>query len=511
MNIYSPRVKYIVSIFLMNSMISAAALISVFPSFLGVQHQTDFAAAAAQVQPQSQSELKEQNTTANNSDPGSALRLFEANIAIDLPLSKGYIDGNVAYFIATDASDIQAAESITNNIGFKINYAPLLAETPQDARGQGYLFLNGVKGDGPDSYQLPVANAVPGDSDYSPLWQTNFVKWNDNATARELKSVDAVLAAEKNGELVITPTNIIVNSPAIKWQNGSLQIRNNQNITEDNTPYGGGQALAINPENMTVTMVAHRGWGPDGRSVYYIATDAAPQMAADVIGVPYVSSDEGLVGTPSTIDLFQFTNGINGSGALGFQAGIGSANPNDSNYSPMWRISFIEWNNEKQANVLQTINDVVSAQREGLITISQPFEGKHVVNCAFFDASTIQEYRNKTSGGTSMVSVEGNMTSISNNKVDVSIQPGAAALTDTAFQHNPVNVKLGDTVRWTNNDNTLHTVIEGDSDTGQITGGFASDIVAPGGTFEYKFEKVGTFDYYCKLHPNMVGKVVVAS
>jgi hypothetical protein len=28
--------------------------------------------------------------------------------------------------------------------------------------------------------------------------------------------------------------------------------------------------------------------------------------------------------------------------------------------------------------------------------------------------------------------------------------------------------------------------------TGQITGGFASDIVGPKGTFEHKFEKVGT-------------------
>jgi hypothetical protein len=44
------------------------------------------------------------------------------------------------------------------------------------------------------------------------------VKWNDNATARELKSVEEVIAAQKNGELTITETNIIVNSPPIKWQ-----------------------------------------------------------------------------------------------------------------------------------------------------------------------------------------------------------------------------------------------------------------------------------------------------
>lgn len=149
--------------------------------------------------------------------PGSILKLAKANVSIDIPLSKGYIDGNIAYFIATDASDKHAVSSITNNTGFPVNYAPLLNNTSESIRGQGYVFLNGVQGEAPGGFQLPVANAVPGDKDYSPLWQTNFVKWNDNATARELKSVEEIIAAQKNGELTITETNIIVNSPAIKW------------------------------------------------------------------------------------------------------------------------------------------------------------------------------------------------------------------------------------------------------------------------------------------------------
>lgn len=150
--------------------------------------------------------------------PGSILKLAKANVSIDIPLSKGYIDGNIAYFIATDASDKHAVSSITNNTGFPVNYAPLLNNTSESIRGQGYVFLNGVQGEAPGGFQLPVANAVPGDKDYSPLWQTNFVKWNDNATARELKSVEEIIAAHKNGELTITETNIIVNSPAIKWK-----------------------------------------------------------------------------------------------------------------------------------------------------------------------------------------------------------------------------------------------------------------------------------------------------
>jgi len=155
------------------------------------------------------------------SEPGSVLKLAKANVSIDIPISKGYIDGNIAYFIATDASDKHAVSSITNNTGFPVNYAPLLNNISESIRGQGYVFLNGVQGEAPGGFQLPVANAVPGDKDYSPLWQTNFVKWNDNATARELKSVEEIMNAQQNGELRITETNIIVNSPAIKWQDGS--------------------------------------------------------------------------------------------------------------------------------------------------------------------------------------------------------------------------------------------------------------------------------------------------
>ena len=50
---------------------------------------------------------------------------------------------------------------------------------------------------------MQVANVVSGDKDYSPLWQTNFVKWNNNTTVRGLKSVEEILAAQKNGELTI--------------------------------------------------------------------------------------------------------------------------------------------------------------------------------------------------------------------------------------------------------------------------------------------------------------------
>jgi len=136
--------------------------------------------------------------------------------SISIPLSKGYVNGKISLFIATDASDNQTAASIADNLGYKINFAPSLVLIPESARQQGYEFVNGVKGEGAFGFQLPVASALPGDKGYSPIFQLNFVKWNDNATARELRSAEEIMTAKSNGELQVTRTNILINSPVVQ-------------------------------------------------------------------------------------------------------------------------------------------------------------------------------------------------------------------------------------------------------------------------------------------------------
>jgi hypothetical protein len=73
---------------------------------------------------------------AQQSDPGSVLELAAANIPIDIPLIKGYVNGKEMYVIATDASDKETADLITNKTGFKANVAPVLSKTPTDVLGQ---------------------------------------------------------------------------------------------------------------------------------------------------------------------------------------------------------------------------------------------------------------------------------------------------------------------------------------------------------------------------------------
>jgi hypothetical protein len=212
-------------------------------------------------------------------------------------------------------------------------------------------------------------------------------------------TVEDILAASSAGQLAITETDVIVNHPAVQWEGGSLTIREDVLNITDESSYMGGQVTNIDTAaNMTATFVAHRGWGPDGKTVYYIVTDAVPEMPASMMGVPFVAADENLVGTPVAVDLFQFTNGINGTGPMGFQAGIGAANPDDpSKYSPMWKIGFIEWKDPSQARVLENQNDINMMLQRGLITLTPAMEGRHIVNCPFFDVETIFEHQKGSS------------------------------------------------------------------------------------------------------------------
>jgi plastocyanin len=95
----------------------------------------------------------------------------------------------------------------------------------------------------------------------------------------------------------------------------------------------------------------------------------------------------------------------------------------------------------------------------------------------------------------------------------VSIVSGSSSLTDTAYQPNPIQVSVGNTVTWTNNDSQPHTVTSGSN--GQPDNKFNSSpnfspLLNPGQTFSFTFTQAGDYPYFCMLHPNMVGTVSVS-
>jgi plastocyanin len=116
---------------------------------------------------------------------------------------------------------------------------------------------------------------------------------------------------------------------------------------------------------------------------------------------------------------------------------------------------------------------------------------------------------NATMTGAAGNATNATMTGAAGNATtSVSMDPGASTLTTDAFSPNPIQVSVGSTVTWTNNDSVIHTVNSGTSPT--QSGLFSSPIMNPQDTFEYTFTEAGEVPYFCMLHPNMVGTVSVS-
>ncbi|MGB7952596.1 MAG: plastocyanin/azurin family copper-binding protein [Candidatus Nitrosopolaris sp.] len=69
-----------------------------------------------------------------------------------------------------------------------------------------------------------------------------------------------------------------------------------------------------------------------------------------------------------------------------------------------------------------------------------------------------------------------------------------------SFSPNPIVIKVGDTVTWTNDHREAHTVTSKSSE-------FDSGNIQPGQSYSHTFDKAGSFQYYCVIHPSMVGTV----
>jgi len=320
------------------------------------------------------------NTMMNNTKNQN---LENTNVPVTLPLIKGYVNGNEVFYITTEVSDKNVANHLTNISGSKVVYTPALKFTPENALATIYEFKNGINGSGPQGFQPNVADSQPGDPAYSPLWRIQLVEWKANTTTTELKSESEIIKAQNDGLLTITPTDIIVNCPFVKWNGGELQVREDKTLN-DTTPYGGGQVLDIDTVENKVTFVGHLGFAPNGDTIHYIATDASKMDVAADLGVVFVNKTSYTLNSGSSSDLFVFTNGITGTGPMGFQASIASSNVGDETYSPMWRIQTTTWSDTSDAELLTSIQQLNSAVSKGMLEVKS---AGVVVNCPFVDVN----------------------------------------------------------------------------------------------------------------------------
>jgi plastocyanin len=72
------------------------------------------------------------------------------------------------------------------------------------------------------------------------------------------------------------------------------------------------------------------------------------------------------------------------------------------------------------------------------------------------------------------------------------------------FDPKEIIVAVGTTVTWVNTDDLPHTATSTASP--RL---FDSKTLDKDDKFSFQFNAPGTYDYFCKLHPNMTGRVIV--
>ena len=76
------------------------------------------------------------------------------------------------------------------------------------------------------------------------------------------------------------------------------------------------------------------------------------------------------------------------------------------------------------------------------------------------------------------------------------------AIDSFKFTPQSLTVKAGATVTWINKDDVPHTIVS-------TTKKFRSPVLDVDKKFSYTFKDPGTYEYFCSVHPQMTGKVIV--
>jgi plastocyanin len=81
---------------------------------------------------------------------------------------------------------------------------------------------------------------------------------------------------------------------------------------------------------------------------------------------------------------------------------------------------------------------------------------------------------------------------------------GGAKVSIANFTFTPAEITIapGETVTWTNDDGAPHGLEYAD-------GAAGTNLLLPGASFSRQFDRPGTYDYNCSVHPYMAGRVVV--
>ena len=149
------------------------------------------------------------------------------------------------------------------------------------------------------------------------------------------------------------------------------------------TPTAGPTMFKLTTPDAPVVIPLVRGLY-DGKAILLITTEVSDKAMKDQIGnftgFP-VNYDANLTKITQGIgNLWIFKNGVKGPGFMGFQASVVDSIPGDPAYTPLWKVSIVEWktNSGITPTILGSDDAIAAAQTKGQITITPT---NVIVNC----------------------------------------------------------------------------------------------------------------------------------
>jgi len=93
------------------------------------------------------------------------------------------------------------------------------------------------------------------------------------------------------------------------------------------------------------------------------------------------------------------------------------------------------------------------------------------------------------------------VTTVPGPQTTASVSDNTIRIKNFAFDPASITVKVGSTVRWVNQDSANHRILFADK--------ADSNVLSSQQSYSRKFDRAGTYDYSCTIHPAMKGTVIV--
>lgn len=117
-----------------------------------------------------------------------------------------------------------------------------------------------------------------------------------------------------------------------------------------------------------------------GEEIFFVHTEVSDEEVSQLLvgmmdsPVPVVPA---LADVPASVlgNVYVFTNGVQTDGPrgpMGFQPDVFDSAPGDEDYSPLRALNLVTWQDEGEAEVLRSAEDVQAAIDDGRLTLEQP-------------------------------------------------------------------------------------------------------------------------------------------